>query len=160
MSANDELQAHTCEKIMQEHGNVANEKVQDLTEAWKNGELEVGEYYLRYKDGTIDREYYDYVRLYEMVTLKGFSTEDCEISEVLAPVPSYIQWNAMLESNDSLVQTINALKNRLVEVAEENAKLKELLKECRKALNKAKGDTVWYPVEIDHVVSKIDEVLK
>ena len=47
-----------------------------------------------------------------------------------------------------------------VEVADYIQGLKELLKECRKTLNKAKGDTVWYPVEIDHVVTKIDEVLK
>ena len=124
------------------------EKAQDvqknclsLTEAWKNGELEVGEYYLRYKDGTIDREYYDYVRLYEMVTLKGFSTEDCEISEILAPVPSY----------DHFVE--------LTEKDKENAKLKDLLKECRDVseftktiVNKHK----W----LNEVITKIDEVLK
>ena len=37
--------------------------------------------------------------------------------------------------------------------------LKELLRECRKALNKAKGDTVWYPVEIDNVLTQIDNAI-
>ena len=30
MSANDELQAHTCEKMLQEYGNVAQQNSQDL----------------------------------------------------------------------------------------------------------------------------------
>jgi hypothetical protein len=46
-----------------------------------------------------------------------------------------------------------------LDVAKENKQLKDLLKECRKALNKAKGDTVWYPVEIDHVLTQIDNAI-
>lgn len=41
----------------------------------------------------------------------------------------------------------------------ENQQLKELLKECKRVLNKAKGDTVWYPVEIDHVLTQIDNAI-
>ena len=42
----------------------------------------------------------------------------------------------------------------------QNAQLKELLKECKQAFNKLKGDTVWYPRKIDECITKIDEVLK
>lgn len=42
----------------------------------------------------------------------------------------------------------------------ENSQLKELLKECRKSFNKLKGDTVWYPYEVDECIAKIDEALQ
>ena len=48
---------------------------------------------------------------------------------------------------------------RVSDLEAENQQLKELLKECRKALNKAKGDTVWYPVEIDHTLTQIDNAI-
>lgn len=109
----------------------------DLTEQWKNGELEeYKKYYCKtkwfedifqaryYNKGTegewwaLENERYMYNNIYH--------TKDIE---VLAPVPSYEKWNAVLESNESLFETIQVLKKRLVEVAEENAKLKELLKD-------------------------------
>lgn len=69
------------------------------------------------------------------------------------------KWNAVLESNENLFKTIQVLKKRLIEVTEENAKLKELLKECRDVseftktiVNKHK----W----LNEVITKIDEVLK
>lgn len=91
-----------------------------LTEQWKKGELEVGEYYLRYKDGTIDREYYDYANVYDLMVEKGFSTESCDISEVLAPVPSYEEWKQLRK----FCEEFNAL-----DVVKENQQLKTLLKE-------------------------------
>lgn len=107
-----------------------------LTEQWKKGELEVGEYYLRYKDGTIDREYYDYANVYDLMVEKGFSTEGCDISEVLAPVPSYEEWQELKEASDGLSKLMfKSLMNRFVKadeerekLAEENQQLKELLK--------------------------------
>ena len=48
---------------------------------------------------------------------------------------------------------------RVSDLEAENQQLKKLLKECRKALNKAKGDTVWYPVEIDHTLTQIDNAI-
>ena len=115
-----------------------------LTEQWKNGELKKDKkYYTKDKLGRT------YIKTYNKKGFKGL------VEEVLCEVPSYLQWNAMLESNDSLVQTINALKNRLVEVTEENAKLKELLKECQGVLltySNMHGNYELY--------DKIDEVLK
>ena len=150
----------------------------DLTELWKKGELEINNnYYLRFADGTEE------IQLY----IGGFLMRaDNEVVEVLAEVPDYIEWknyvngyceeheynlklqdeNAKLKetikrtkANGNYPSRVSAYKSRIATLCEENQQLKELLKECRKALNKAKGDTVWYPVEIDHVITKIDEVL-
>lgn len=125
-----------------------------LTEQWKKGELEVGEYYLRYKDGTIDREYYDYASVYDLMVEKGFSTESCDISEVLAPVPSYEEWQQL----HKFLEEFNAL-----DVAKENKKIKELLKECHHYIVNtpvySQGDDVKQ-AEIHKLLDKIEAVLK
>lgn len=51
---------------------------------------------------------------------KGFSTESCDISEVLAPVPSYEEWQAKDSQIDYLQQKVSVLES-------ENQQLKELL---------------------------------
>ena len=101
-----------------------------LTEQWKKGELKEGEYYVKLESGKID--------IYFMV----YDDDDCdEIVEIIAEVPSYeeysrLEWYAgcgpdrIVELNKENRQLrkwceeFNALK-----VVEENAKLKELLKE-------------------------------
>ena len=119
-----------------------------LTEQWKKGELTEGYYYIRNKAHSVKFDEIDYYMVYgENRYWHGCEVEDIE--EVLAPVPSYEEWKSTGEF------AMEAMK-----VAEENQQLKELLQECRKVLNKAKGDTVWYPVEIDHILTQIDEMLK
>lgn len=54
---------------------------------------------------------------------------------------------------------IDDVYKHYLKVIDENQQLKELLRECRKALKKAKGDTVWYPVEIDHTLTQIDNAI-
>lgn len=111
----------------------------DLTEQWKKGELPVGEYYLLYKDGwTTDREYYDWANVYGRVTEKGFSTDPNDIEKVLAPVPSYEEWQAKLE---------------------ENTQLKELLEWCRDELFEVYSNEVSHPEDVP-IIKKLDEVLK
>mgnify|MGYP003420710588 CR=1 FL=1 len=81
----------------------------DLTEQWKKGDLPCGWYYVKdiHNKESLDR-YFKETDNFEYL-------EDWEVGEVLAPVPSYEQWQAKLE---------------------ENAKLKELLKECREFYQK------------------------
>jgi hypothetical protein len=75
------------------------------------------------------------------------------------PVPSYEEWERVTKyANKCEVEYIECA-NDYEKLKEENQQLKELLKECRKALNKAKGDTVWYPVEIDHILTQIDNAI-
>lgn len=144
MSANDELQAHTCEKILQECGDVAKNvvqgKVQDLTEQWKKGELESGWYYVKGADGLIGMMS-DYA-LYRV----NLEHPDNEIT-LLAKVPSYeeysrLEWYAgcgpdrIVELNKENRQLRKWCEEfKALDVAKENQQLKELLKECRGLLD-------------------------
>lgn len=108
----------------------------DLTEQWKNGGLKKDKkYYTKDKLGRT------YIKTYNKKGFKGL------VEEVLCEVPSYEKWNAVLESNESLFETIQVLKKRLIEVAEENAKLKETIKRT-----KANGN---YPSRVSAYKSRI-----
>ena len=80
-----------------------------LTEQWKSGELKQGWYYIN--SGDIDYKYSKYN------PADFFATPHEDIKKVLAPVPSYEEWQA---------------KDK------ENKQLKELIKECREILDYAK----------------------
>lgn len=87
----------------------------NLTEKWKKGELEDSEYYIKSNKGDI----------YIDICANGsfMFTNYRSIEEVFAPVPSFEQWQQM----KAFCEEFNAL-----DVAEENQKLKKLLKECKK----------------------------
>ena len=87
-------------------------KMSDLTEQWKKGGLKEGWYYIN--DSQIDYKYSKYS------SVDFFITPHEDIKEVLAPVPSYDEWQKVLNI---------AFNNEVLRL--ENAKLKELLKECR-----------------------------
>ena len=110
----------------------------DLTEQWKKGVLEHGWYYIN--SGDIDYKYSKYN------SADFFVTPHEDIKEVLAPVPSYEEWqvsyNCMLENE------VLRLKN---------AQLKELLKECREILDYAKDFAYHDPC--CKCISKINQVL-
>lgn len=156
MSANDELQAHTCEKMLQEYGNVANNVAQrnsqDLTEQYQKGTLKNDFYYF-------DNGKTQYIVEYH--NLKGI--EGLEGVEVLERVPSYEKWKSLKLHDEKA--TI-----KLGEKIIENDKLKELLIECWKEIktlwDKAlydNGDRMPYSdrfVRLDKLKTKIDEVLK
>lgn len=114
MSANDELQAHTCEKMLRLYENQSktsknsilevkntSKKISDLTEQWKKGELPYGYYYIKTISGgeVIDRYYRDCTDydLCEYGDVWENRFED-EIIEVLAPVPSYEEWQPFTDS--------------------------------------------------------------
>ena len=154
----------------------------DLTELWKKGELE-GEYYIETHDGkhyVCELQTKSGVKNKRLPLAKSFNgyVSNKSVAEVSAHVPSYNEWKLAYEQlnkngiwytersykelqkeNQKLDEMCKHWSMQETERTMECVKLKELLKECRKALNKAKGDTVWYPVEIDHVITKIDEVL-
>ena len=59
-----------------------------LTEQWRKGQLEFGkEYYVRFEDGEIDTAQWCY---YTNQNKYGFDVD--EVKEVLAPVPSFEEW--------------------------------------------------------------------
>lgn len=87
-----------------------------LTEQWKKGELEQGYYYTRYTP-SVGKPFVEIeLRSYLLDLAK---IRDADTVEVLAPVPSYEQWQQM----KAFCEEFNALN-----VAEENQRLKELLK--------------------------------
>ena len=108
----------------------------NLTEQWKKGQLPEGFYFV--DDGaevTIDYYLCDYWE-------RNF---DSYVQQVLAPVPSYEEY---LES-----------ESHCAVYSEENAELKELLKECRDVAEFTKtivNKHKW----LNEVITKIDEALK
>lgn len=111
MSANDELQAHTCEKMLEFYGNVANNVAQrnsqDLTEQWKKGKLEAGWYYIT---TTFTDEVF--VEWFDGDEFRTVFT--CNIKEVLAPVPSYEEWKEMKEQRDACAWALDKIGDILV----------------------------------------------
>ena len=105
----------------------------DLTEQWKSGELEQGWYYIN--SGDIDYKYSKYN------SADFFVTPHEDIKKVLAPVPSYGEWQASY--NCMLENEVLRLKN---------AQLKELLKEVKDYLPEFET-----PMDI---LAKIDEALQ
>ena len=97
----------------------------DLTEQWKSGELEQGWYYIN--SGDIDYKYSKYN------SADFFVTPHEDIKKVLAPVPSYGEWQASY--NCMLENEVLRLKN---------TQLKELLKECVEYVKKDYGDYLTY----------------
>lgn len=100
--------------------NVANENSQDLTEQWKKGELPEGHYYIKTHNETNIDEYIQWYKDHGIPSEKSFAYFN--VQQVLAPVPSYEEWKAKLE---------------------ENAQLKELLKECSIANTALVGIMDW-----------------
>ena len=142
----------------------------NLTEKWKNRELEFGkEYYVRFEDGEIDTAQWCY---YTNQDRYGFDVD--EVKEVLAPVPSYEEWKSVCDDCNSMQETIFSqdsiycenenLLEEIEKIDEENTKLKELLKECRTCVTRqiygSPTRQYWEGVFDDELLTKIDEVLK
>lgn len=149
----------------------------DLTEQWKKGELPVDkDYYIKLKCGFILIDYY--CQLYDNCHFPidiGFdSIPEDDITEVLAPVPSYEELqnmnkavNECMAANIKLVEKMKALNGNMDSVMQTNqalckklAELKELLKECKEPLEvfaDKKDACEWCPEDL---LTKIDEALK
>ncbi len=112
----------------------------NLTEQWKRGELPDGFYYADDDGGEL------------IILIRGkkgsvfgddFDLKATDWIKPIAPVPSWEQWQQM----KAFCEGFNAL-----DVAKENQKLKELLKECR-------DDVYNYHYICLGTLTKIDEVL-
>ena len=134
----------------------------NLTEQWNKGKLPEGDYYIKRRNSST---------LYDNIDSHGVwrNSIDEDIIEVLAEVPSYEQWEKTEKRSwlvpefdneiDELNDTIEGLEKENVqlkkwceefnalEVAKENIKLKELLKECRDEIEYLRKH---YKGNIDH----------
>ena len=121
----------------------------NLNEIWKKGELKDGWYYVSRNN---DIEMLEYVGDYFLsVDAPLIDDKDVSTLEVLAPVPSWEQWQQM----KAFCEEFNAL-----DVAEENQKLKELLIECNLLLIKQQANDEVEHKESAELVLRIEEVLK
>ena len=77
----------------------------DLTEQWKKGELPAGRYWVKYRSGRIDD--------WDLLGGKTIETKP-EIVEVLAPVPSYEEWQKMKEQRDACAWALDKIGDVLV----------------------------------------------
>lgn len=80
-----------------------------LTEQWKKGELEdYKTYYVRLNNGCIER--LEYIKKHN-----GFGYAETEwVLEVLAPVPSYEEWQKMKEQRDACAWALDRIGDVLV----------------------------------------------
>lgn len=138
-----------------------NTKNEQLTEQWKKGELPEGHYYV--KDGEIMiAEYLDGYFYNDGNPMTSFSGG---VDEVLAPVPSYSEWQASEKYNKHLEEVIKVYERKdkqatetsiaYNELAEENAQLKEALKDCQEKILLMDYDSI-----IIEILQKIDEALR
>lgn len=127
-----------------------NKKV-SLTEQWKRGELERGWYYVLLFSNE------EYITFIDGNWVVDDRLIGADIKEVLAPVPSWEQWQSLNELLDSMRGTNKALAHRL-------NLCKDLLKECREVLKIAKYGSLnnltnsRYGVE--YLLPQIDKALK
>lgn len=101
----------------------------NLTEQWNKGELTEGDYYIKRRNGLLIDDNIDSYGVWR-------NSIDEDIVEVLTPVPTFEEWQAKLE---------------------ENAQLKELLKECREEIGDEIDDCTDHRIEL---FGKINEMLK
>lgn len=128
----------------------------DLTEQWKKGELpEETECYVRVNGGIYlgSIRYKNGCHNKKLPYIKSFNGQFItkHVEEVLAEVPDYVEWRNMV----NCACEEHEANHRLLE---ENAQLKELLKECRLAI----FDYPPFDLASDKIrlMNKIEDILK
>lgn len=125
-----------------------NTKSEQLTEQWEKGELPEGWYWVDYYsiDGAVMLEY--------IPQHNGFGYEEKEqVQAVLAEVPSY-------DELQNMNKAVNECMAANIKLVEQNAQLKELLKEMRDSIAKSQLKLTPEGFKlITEIVTKIDEVL-
>ena len=169
-------------KMLQKNKNVANENSQDLTEKWKKGELPDGHYYIKTRSETNIDEYIQWYKDHGIPSEKSFAYFNVQqvLAPVPSYDEWKESYNCMLENevlrlkNAQLKEQINkyyldainrgtanavkavkefGMPERIKELVKQNAKLRELLKECFIAINQG---SFWDECEVLH---KIEQAL-
>lgn len=136
----------------------------DLTDKWKKGEFIIC---------NAGKCQYYYVQNEEQREV--IKTEYCLFDDntpnwqILAPVPTFDEWQASENYIDYLKQCISVYESKekqhtddaiaYNELTEENEKLKELLEWCRDELFEVYSNEVSHPEDVP-IIKKLDEVLK
>lgn len=138
----------------------------DLTEKWKAGELDNGLYYVG--NGKITDIGFFKKKTIEVYTLDSNIPKMLKLdAEILDKVPSYDELQDMKEYLDysiknryQLTTQINSLIDKIDEEKKENARLKELIKECQEIIEWYKADCGYKDLPTESVLTKINEVLR
>jgi hypothetical protein len=100
------------------------EMSKEMTEQFFKATLKAGTYYVLNDDGIVDIDYYG-----------GDNFQWNVIKEVLAPVPSYDEWEELQEASDGLSKIMfKSLMDRFVKADEERERLEDRLKEAEKVI--------------------------
>lgn len=99
-----------------------------LTEQWQKGELKAGYYYVKNEFGNIFPS--DYSEEYDCLTdsgVLGFWNEVSEIVEVLAKVPTYEEYQALLKDKELWIKRCNNARNHQFNAMKEAKTLAQTL---------------------------------
>lgn len=143
----------------------------NLTEQWHKGELIDGKkYYITFLDSEPFEATFRAAEAiipfwkFEAHGRQYCDENGCDCVKVLAPVPTFEEWQDKLRALDAAHKTIkmeDETINRLVCAGKqcnyENAQLKKLLKECREEIGDEIDDCTDHRIEL---FGKINEVLK
>lgn len=118
----------------------------ELTEQWKKGELETGDYYVKPRNGQV------FVYHINHSVKHIYHNHAGEIKEVLAPVPSYEEYLES-ESHCAVYSEVNKW------LKQENKQLRQLLKECKDIIEWYKTDTGYVDLPTENILTRINAAL-
>lgn len=122
----------------------------NLTDKLKKGELKLGEHY--YYTTIFSPTVYIQNFTRDVISFQDFKET---VAEVLAPVPSYEEYQQLL--SEQLAKNEGVEIN--AELEAENTKLKELLKKCLEVFEMVAGETIYFAKSVDECIDKINQVL-
>lgn len=96
-----------------------------LTEQWKKGELESGYYYIVVKQV----EFPNRIDFYNSSPKVWSYHSNDVVKEVLAPVPSYEEWQKLIDTNDTIFRQIKDINSENYELEKQNKQLRKFLEE-------------------------------
>lgn len=144
---------------------------QTLTEQWKNGELAGGIYYCKTKSFGVKKLWFHH-KAHSGMYVQTYGQEECypdeDIIEVLAPVPTYEEYQKLIFYSDDLDKTTDLLtetQDKWLKTIKANKKLKEQLAIAIKALEvletkSDKFDDSWgIQEQLDFIKAKCQETL-
>lgn len=83
---------------------------EQLTEQWKKNELPEGHYYIKTHNETTIDEYIQWYKDHGIPSEKSFAYFN--IQQVLAPVPTFDEWQAKLEENAQLKELLRIILSK------------------------------------------------